>query len=379
MVPGKKKLNEIRQFDAPVHYNGTTDILSRHAFERRSGLMKRLIALLGASFLASSTGAAPTINGVLEGDYGGPLAVQSVETSFGDSSGGLSGGGELDAGYAVIEGGRLYVMLTGNLGPNDNRLSVFIDSVPGGENVLTNIPEYDLDNVSKNFGGLTFDSGFAADYHLFGRWGSENANTFNVDIANRAGGGNASVGVNGAAAGLGGGMAIQVGVINPGNNGMNNLGNRALTGFLANPVNFGFNNNNSGGIDECGPPNMSVCLAANVPAALGVTTGFEFSIALADLGNPNEGTQIKIHAVIGNQDNNFHSNQTLAGLPSGSISLGGDGAGGFTGNLDEVNFNNFAGNQYFAITVPREIPEPSFALLFAMALATLVGRRARGN
>ena len=322
--------------------------------------MKRLLSLLAVSFLASSAGAAPTINGVLELDYGGPLAVQSVETDFGDSSGGLTSGGELDAGYAVIDGGRLYVMLTGNIENNFNKLSVFIDSVPGGENVLTNIPQYDVNNVSQNFGGLTFDSGFEADYHLFGRWGAANGNTFEVDIANRAGGGNASVGVNGAAASLGAGMPIQVGVINPGNNGMNNLGNRTLTGFLTNPVNFGFNNNNSGGVDACNTPAMSGCQAANVPAALAVTTGFEFSIALADLGNPSVGSQIKIHAVYGNGDNNYHSNQTLAGLPAGTIRLGGDGTGGFTGTLSGVNFNNFAGNQYFVITVPRTVvPEPS--------------------
>ena len=146
--------------------------------------MKRLLSLLAVSFLASSTGAAPTINGVLELDYGGPLAVQSVETDFGDSSGGLTTGGELDAGYAVIDGGRLYVMLTGNIQNNFNKVSVFIDSVPGGENVLTNVPQYDVNNVSQNFGGLTFDTGFAADYHLFGRWGPANGNTFEVDIAN---------------------------------------------------------------------------------------------------------------------------------------------------------------------------------------------------
>jgi hypothetical protein len=342
--------------------------------------MKRLLSLLAMSFLASSAGGAPTINGVRELDYGGPLAVQSVETSFGDSSGGLASGGELDAAYAVIEGGRLYVMLTGNLGPNDNKLSVFIDSVPGGENVLTNMPEYDFDNVSKNFGGLTFDSGFAADYHLFGRWGPETANTFNVDIANRAGGGSATVAVNGAAAGLGGGMAIQVGVINPGNNGIDELGNRTLTGFLTNSVNFGFNNNNNGGVDECGPPNASDCQAANVPAALAVTTGFEFSIDLADLGDPAGGSQIKIHAVIGNQDNNFHSNQTLAGLPTGSISLGGNGEGGFSGTLSEVDFNDlpFPGNQYFVVTIPRTIvPEPGSIALMAMALVAISCSRCR--
>jgi hypothetical protein len=341
--------------------------------------MKQWLTLFAALFLASSTATAavPIINGILEVDYGAPLAVQSVETAFTDSSGGLASGGELDAGYAVIEGGRLYVMLTGNVENNFNKLSVFIDSVPGGENVLTNIPQYDRNNVSQNFGGLTFDTGFAADYHLFGRWGASNGNTFEVDIANRAGGGSASVGVNGAAASLGGGTPIQVGVINAGNNGMNSAGNRVLSGFLTNPLNFGFNNTNSGGVVACNTPAMSGCEAANVPAALAVTTGFEFAVSLADLGNPSAGSQIRIHAVYGNGDNNFHSNQTLSGLPVGTDFLGGDGAGGFTGTLSGIDFNDFSGNQYFSITVPRVVPEPAAIALFAITLTCLCSFRGR--
>ena len=110
----------------------------------------------------------------------------------------------------------------------------------------------------------------------------------------------------------------------------------------------------AGGIDE-------------QPGALG-------SIALADLGDPSVGSQIKIHAVYGNGDNNYHSNQTLAGLPVGTIRLGGDGTGGFTGTLSGVNFNNFAGNQFFTIQV---VPEPASSLLIAIGLATIVCRRGR--
>lgn len=172
-------------------------------------------------------------------------------------------------------------------------------------------------------------------------------------------------------------MPIQVGVINPGNNGLNNLGNRALTGFLTNPVNFGFNNNNSGGVDECNTPAMTGCQAANVPAALAVTTGFEFAISLADLGNPSPGSQIKIHAAYGNGDNNFHSNQMLGGLPTGTENLGGNGTGGFTGTLSGINFNNFAGSQFFEITVPRVVPEPASIGLIAIALVALCQRRCR--
>ncbi|MEX2091668.1 MAG: PEP-CTERM sorting domain-containing protein [Pirellulales bacterium] len=267
----------------------------------------------------------------------------------------------MDAGYAVVDGGRLYVMLTGNIEPNFNKVSVFFDSKAGGENVLTNIPQYDFNNVSQNFGGLTFDTGFEADYHLFGRWGGGN---FEIDFADRAGGGSAVVGVNGgASAGPG---PIASGVVNPGNNGLNNVGSRSLTGFISSPVEFGFDNSNGAGV-------LGGTGAADQVAAAAVTTGFEFSVALSDIGNPGFGDLIKIHAAYGNGDNNYHSNQMLAGLAGGTGNLGGDGAGGFTGTLSGVNFNNFAGAQYFEV---RVVPEPSTLVLFALALVgAACGRR----
>jgi hypothetical protein len=320
--------------------------------------MNRWFGFLLVGLMAAQASAQIVVDGTLDAAYGGPLAVQTVETQFGDSTGGISGGGELDAGYAAISGGRLYIMLTGNVEPNFNKVSVFIDSTPGGENVLTNIPQYDFNNVSQNFGGLTFDAGFQADYHFFGRWGAANGNTFEVDIANRAGGGNASAPVNGALASTGAGTPVQSGVVNPGNNGLNSAGNRVLAGFLTSPLEFGFNNTNSAGV--AGGTN-----AANQAAAAAVTTGVEFSVALADIGNPGLGDLIKIHAVYGNGDNNYHSNQVLAGLPAPQGNLGGDGNGGFTGSLSGINFNNFSGDQFFTIRVP--IPEPASGMLAGLA------------
>lgn len=329
--------------------------------------MKQILGLMIVGLMTVPAAAQIVVDGTKDAGYGGALAVQTVQTNFGDNMNplGFSNEGELDAGYATIAGGRLYVMLTGNVGANFNKLSVFIDSKAGGENVLSNVPQYDFNNVSQNFGGLRFDSGFEADYHLFGRW---NGGAFEIDFADRAGGGNASVGVNGGAASVGGGTGVQSGVVNPGANGLNNAGNRVLPGFIASPVEFGFNNTNILGV-------TGGTGAADQVAAAAVLTGFEFSVALADIGSPVFGDLIKIHAAYGNGDNNYHSNQTLGGLPAGTGNLGGDGAGGFTGTLSGVNFTNFAEDQFFSL---RVVPEPASAAMVGLALAALAaGRRRR--
>ena len=319
--------------------------------------MKRILSLAAIASMAASANAI-TIDGTVDAAYGAPLAVQTVETQFGDAGdpAGLGGGGELNAGYAVaVEGGKLNVILTGNIEPNFNKVSVFIDSQPGGENVLDGSLAYDFGDVASNFGGLTFDDGFEADYHVFGRWGG---GAFELDIVDRAAStAGAELGNFGAAT-VGVGTGVQSGTVAAG--GTATTGADAGT-FLTQDVEFGFNNTNTAGV--IGGTN-----AADPVAAAGVLTGLEFSIDLADIGSPGLGDTILIHAVYGNGDNNFHSNQVLGGLPAPQGNLGGDGAGGFTGGLGGIDFNNFAGNQYFAVTV---VPEPTSLAL--VGLATLAG------
>lgn len=325
--------------------------------------MKKVLSLAIICLMAAPAVAQPTVDGTLDGAYGSALAVQTVETQFGDASdpNGTGGGGELDAGYAVIDGGRLYVMLTGNIEGNFNKASVFIDSQPGGENVLDGSLAYDFGDVSQNFGGLTFDSGFEADYHIFGRWGG---GAFEVDIVNRAAStAGAELGNFGAAT-VGTGTGVQSGAILAG--GTATTGADA-GGFLTQDVEFGFNNTNTAGV-------LGGTNAADQVAAAAVTTGFEFSIALADIGNPGIGDTIKIHAAYGNGDNNFHSNQVLGGLPAPQGNLGGDGGGNFTGNLSGIDFNQFAGDQFFSITV---VPEPATLMMAGLASICLLGSRRR--
>ncbi|TWT48593.1 PEP-CTERM sorting domain-containing protein [Botrimarina hoheduenensis] len=316
--------------------------------------MRSLLTLTLTLAVAGVAQASITVDGTVDASYGAPLAVQTVQTQFGDSSGNGAGGGELDAAYAKVWNDRLYVMITGNVEANFNKLHLFIDSKAGGENTLSSGPAYDFGNVSSNFGGLTFDQGFEADYHVFGRWGGGN---FEVDVVDRAGGtcGAACGGDFGAGAVGGGAFSV--------------LGNgTGTTSFLNGAAEAAHDDSNSAGV-------MGGTGAADQVAAAAVTTGFEFSIALADIGSPSVGSQILIHAAYGNGDNNYHSNQVLGGLPAGTGNLGGDGAGVFTGNLGGVDFNNFAGLQYFSVPVTAEIPEPASLVLVGLAAVAATARR----
>jgi len=213
--------------------------------------------------------------------YGPALAVQTVQTQFGDATPpGSTGGSELDAAYAAILGGRLYLLFTGNHEPNFNKLDVFIDSRAGGENTLSATPNYDFSPgpgvwISTNLGGLTFDAGFTADYHLLSFWGGTTS-PYEAHFVDRQGGGSAQVpgsaGATPNAVGLQAAGAILAGSLGP------NASATALTQNLE----IAINDNNAAGV-------AGGTAAANAAAAAAVTTGMEFSIALADLGNPAPG------------------------------------------------------------------------------------------
>lgn len=319
--------------------------------------MRKFFVAALTGLMVSQAAASITVDGTVDASYGAPLTVQSVQTQFGDNvnPAGFSNEGELNAAYGKVWNGRLYVTVTGNVGANFNKVHLFIDSKAGGENVLSGLPAYDFGNVSQNFGGLTFDAGFEADYHVFGRWGGGN---FEVDVVDRAGGTctNNCLGDFGAAS-VGGGTGIQSGSV---------LGNgTGTTSFLSTPATFGFNNTNVLGVTG----GTAALDAAGLAAAAAVTTGFEFSIALADIGNPAIGSTILVHAAYGNGNNDFHSNQFLGGLPGPQGNLGGP--------LSGINFNNIAGSQFFRIPVQAEIPEPATLVMAGLAVVGLVGLRRR--
>lgn len=109
--------------------------------------------------------------------YGPALSVQNTQTGFGDSNLGRpdwANGSELDAAYGVVYDGVLYLVLTGNFETNGNRLEIFFDTRPGGQNQLLGEENPDIDyGALQRMGrpdpyssGLTFAAGFQADYYL---------------------------------------------------------------------------------------------------------------------------------------------------------------------------------------------------------------------
>lgn len=173
--------------------------------------MIRTSALVGclaiAGLVASNVRAGlplPIVHdGTVDGTYGGARSVQNTNTQFGNATQGdpVNGGGgsEIDGVYAVIDGGRLYVTIAGNLEPNFNKLEVFIDSVAGGVNQIDGdqlpggvdgfccggfVPPNggNADNIGalQRMDGLTFDAGFGADHFLTFSNGFETATNSNI-------------------------------------------------------------------------------------------------------------------------------------------------------------------------------------------------------
>lgn len=302
--------------------------------------MKRMLGLLVASLMAAPASAQITVDGTRDAAYGGPAlvligtdgitpstAVQTVNTQFGDNT--LAGGGsELDAGYGRIEGGRLYLMLAGNIENNFNKLEIFIDSAAGGQSVFDSAGNDDANRMD----GLVFDAGFTADYHLIVRRGSSK---LDLDFANL-----------GAQSASG-----YFDVFGGADFGSGNTG----TGVNASAIGVAYNGSNVAGVTGGTGP-------ADPVAAAAVTTGLELSIALSDLGYVAGPINVMVGQNGGGHD--YWSNQFLGGLPAPQGNLGGDGAGTFTGE-GAIDFTLFAGNQFFTI---NPIPEPS-----SLALAGLAG------
>src|SRR4051812_39782489 len=95
----------------------------------KSLLAAAVAAGLSATYTAQA--APPVIDGSLDaGAVWTRFGTQTNNTGFGNNQ------SELDAAYYHIEGGKLYVFLSGNLESNFNKMEVFFDTRAGGQNVM---------------------------------------------------------------------------------------------------------------------------------------------------------------------------------------------------------------------------------------------------
>jgi len=149
-------------------------------------------AIAGDQFFTATAlaGTSPVIDGTKDAAYPLALKLQTTRTGFGDSTDGLTdqaNGSELDGAYATIRNGTLFVMLTGNLESNFNKLEFFIDTgTASGFNQLDSASVFQvIDEQSPGDGalqrmqgngtdpGLKFDAAFTADYLItFGAGGA---------------------------------------------------------------------------------------------------------------------------------------------------------------------------------------------------------------
>ncbi|MDW8290218.1 MAG: dockerin type I domain-containing protein [Armatimonadota bacterium] len=271
-----------------------------------------VLALVSVLLCSTNTFAQPVIDGSWDPVYQ-VLAVQDTQTGFGDSNLGLvdyANGSELDVAYGVIKDGVLYLLLAGNLESNFNKLEIFFDTRPGGQNRLRgDNPDVDFGGLNRmgddgSGNGLTFDPDFAADFWIGVTGGGAPYRLY----ANYAELGNPGVGLY-----LGNTGAVSDGVLVDGNNPFG--------------IRVTINNSNVAGVTG----------GTGLGNGAGVLTGVELAIPLSAIGNPSG--PFKVCVFINGLFHDFLSNQVLAGI----------GGGGNLGEPRQVNFGSIPGNQYFVV------------------------------
>jgi len=286
-----------------------------------------LPAFLAAAFVAfASTASAITVSGTLNPQYGPALAQQTSQSNVGGlgdplAQVNLNGGSELDGAYAYISDGTLHLFITGNLHfdytlegggiSHWQPLDVFIDCAPGGQHqLLANNPTvdsyaYDL----KKMAGLTFDAGFEADFwlslggNLTTNWPYLGACFATLPTT-------------------GGGTGAFLGQTVPGPPG-------ALSGGT-NP------NGIQATLDDSNKLGLGSGCGVASPGA--VSTGIEWAIPLAAIGNPTD--CIRVCAFVANQDHSMISNQVMGPIPPGTCSMT---------PAASTNFSAIPGDQFVTI------------------------------
>jgi hypothetical protein len=282
-------------------------------------IRKVFLTVFAASLLfATAALAQPVIDGSWDPIYR-VLAIQNTQTGFDDSNLGAvdyANGSELDVAYGIVKDGWLYLLLAGNLESNFNKLEIFFDTRPGGQNRLRgDNPDVDFNGLNRmsddgSGNGLTFDPDFEADFWIGVTGGGSPYRLY----ANYAELGSPGVGLY-----LGNTGAVSDGVLVDGNNPFG--------------IRVTINNSNTGGVTG----------GTGLGNGADVMTGVELAIPLNAIGNPT--SSFKVCVFINGLFHDYLSNQVLAGI----------GGGGNLGEPRLVNFGNIPGEQYFWVPMLHSI------------------------
>jgi len=285
------------------------------------------VATFGTGFVCANAQITGNL-GTTSANYGSALAVQTINTGFGDSTigdGTSTGGSELDAAYGTISGGSLYVFLAGNFEDNGNHVNIFISDGRAGQSTLA-VP---ATGTMQAMNGSVFSSGFQATYamDLNDYSGTEYVEEYSL-TGSPSGGYVGSIGLTG---GIG-------------------------TGSPGGSINYALNNTHISTMGAAG------AALSGSTSGVNATTGLEFSIPLSLLGNPSG--SVMVLADINGGGDSYLSNQFLPGLPVGTGNLG----------TSAFNFGSTPG-EYFTVS---PVPEPTtLALVGLSGLATFLGIRRR--
>jgi hypothetical protein len=299
----------------------------------------KVLTGLSAAVLATGLASvkAQNLDGTVNtGFYGSPLAIQTINTGFGNSTGSDgTGGSELDAAYGKISGGNLYLFIAGTTQNNGNHLNIFIDGGAAGQNTL-NAPTGNTMGPAMN--GSVFSSGFNATFafDVNDYSGTLYSEEYNL-VANTGG---------------------YVGALG-------NSGTGLYAGSSGGVTSLYVNNNH---VSTMGTANAALSGATSGAAT---TTGFELVIPLSAIGYT--GGSIKVLADINGGGDGYLANQFLPGLAVGTGNVGGGGPySGSSGG--QFNFSSTPG-EYFTISA---VPEPTTLALAGLGgLASLIAIRRR--
>lgn len=292
--------------------------------------MKKKVSMTMLALAIAVVGHAQIVDGTKDASYGSAIAVQTINTAFGQANGSAGGGSELDAVYGKISGSTLYLMFTGDLEGNYNHLDLWFDTGASGMHTITG-----NSGLSNPFNGMVLSNGFNASQFITLNGGLENGdNHVYVDQSTDVGGTWTD----------------------------SYLGMQAFTGAGTlsggtNPFGIQVGVNDSNVAVQTGSGGSAI---TNTAALLAVNTGIEFGIPLAALGNPTGA--IKIIAEVNGNGDNYLSNQFFSGLPVGTGNLGGPGS---------VNLSQY-GNPYFTV---QPAPEPATMVGIALGVGALLRRR----